>query len=622
MKLLDTIERPEDIKALTAEELKILAGEVRQYMIDCVSHTGGHLAPSLGVVDLVIALCTVFDFPNDKIIFDVGHQSYAYKILTGRRDAFPTLRQWQGLAGFPKTEESEYDSFNTGHSSTSISAALGLAVARDLKGEKHEVIAVIGDGALTGGMAYEALNNAGNSKKNLIVVLNDNEMSIAANVGAMANYLNRARSGQRYNRDKHRIEDFLNRSRAGTRIANGLRRLKDSFKYLLIRGVIFEEMGFTYLGPIDGHDIAAMQRLMQSAKALRGPVLLHVLTKKGKGYEPAEADPNRFHGISPFDQESGKLVTAPDNTLTFSKSFGTHLAKLAGQERTICAITAAMPDGTGLGSFADRYPQRFFDVGIAEQHAVTFAAGLARSGLRPVVAVYSSFLQRGVDQVFHDVCLQKLPVVFAIDRAGVVGEDGETHQGLYDIAMLRALPNLTIMAPSSDAEMDAMLRFALTQPGPCALRYPRGMVSRWDEGGEHLPLLPGKGELIARGDDVLLIPLGNMMPEALKARQLLAAANISAAIINPRFVKPLDEDLLLREMALHSHVVTIEDHVRIGGFGSAVAELAEDHGLPCKLLRIGFPDEAVKQGKKGIIWEHYGVEAGGICAATKVFLNR
>lgn len=622
--LLSTIDSPHDIKGFNEKELEQLAVELREFMIDRVAQTGGHLAPSLGVVELVIALCMAFEFPRDKVIFDVGHQSYAYKILTGRREAFSTLRQWQGLAGFPKSEESVYDSFNTGHSSTSLSAALGMATARDLCGEDYQVVAVIGDGALTGGMAYEAMNNAGSTRKNLVVILNDNEMSISANVGAMANYLSRVRSDPRYSREKQKVKDFFYRRRAGERFIRGLSRLKDSIKYFFVRnvhGALFEDIGFTYLGPIDGHDIPMMRRFMENAKTLQGPVILHVITKKGKGYKPAEASPQLFHGVSPFDVATGNAINE-GNGDSFSACFGKQILHMAIKDTAICAVTAAMPDGTGLVPFAERFPARFFDVGIAEPHAVTFGAGLAKAGLKPVVAIYSSFLQRSVDQIFHDVCLQKLPVTIAIDRSGVVGEDGETHQGIYDISLLRPLPNLTIMAPSTEKELATMLNFAVAQDGPCCLRYPRGAVSEWDRWWKHAPLAVGKGEMIATGEDVLLIPLGVMVPEALQVADMLAAEGLRTAILNPRFVKPLDEDLILTEMAKVPLAVTMEDHVLQGGFGSAVLELAQERNCQTMLLRCGLPDESVKHGKVRTIWEHYGIDAAGVAQKIKAKLRK
>ncbi len=610
--ILEQINCPDDVKKLNSAELTALASELRQFMIDHVSKTGGHLAPSLGVVELVMALCTVFDFPNDKLIFDVGHQCYAYKILTGRRDSFATLRQADGLSGFPKSEESEYDAFNTGHSSTSISAGFGMAVARDLRGEQHHVISIIGDGALTGGMAFEALNNAGSSGKNFIVILNDNGMSISRNVGALAEHLSRFRTAPQYEKRKRAAERLLKRSSWGQRLFVRLRRLKDSLKYLVVQGVLFEELGFTYLGPIDGHNIEMMQSYLKIAKKLNGPVLLHVHTKKGRGYLPSETDPDRFHGIAPFDPESGKLVQNGKTAMSFSQSFGDVILEMASSDEKICAITAAMPGGTGLRLFADTFPNRFFDVGIAEQHAVTFGAGLAKAGMRPVVAIYSSFLQRGFDQVFHDVCLQSLPVIFGIDRAGIVGEDGETHQGIYDISYLKMLPNMTIMSPSTHREMAEMLRLAKEMAIPCAVRYPRGNVLTWDEGLDLPAVAWGRGVMVENGKDVMLIPLGTMMEEAMKAREILENHGLSVGIFNPRFVKPLDKDALGLFASSYPLVVTMEDHVLSGGFGSTIGEYYHEQGFATDLMTVGLPDEPIKQGKKADVIQKYGLDGASV----------
>lgn len=613
--ILDKINCPADVKKIEDCDLPILASEIRSFMVEHVSKTGGHLAPSLGVVELILAMCRSFDFPKDRVVFDVGHQSYAYKILTGRRDTFPTLRQSDGLSGFPKREESVYDAFNTGHSSTSVSAALGLAVARDLKGENYRVISVIGDGALTGGMAFEALNNAGSRKENLIVILNDNQMSISQNVGAMANYLTKARTAPKYNRRKQNVKRFLSKSGGGKRVLSGLRRVRDSVKYLMVQGMLFEEMGFTYLGPIDGHDISAIEQHLNYCKNVDGPVFLHVLTKKGKGYSFAEAEPNKFHGIAPFDPLTGKVIkksTIP----SFSHVFGQKLNELAAYDDRILAITAAMPDGTGLKKFSELYPDRFFDVGIAEPHAVTYGAALAMNDMRPCVAIYSSFLQRAVDQIYHDICLQKLPVVIGIDRAGVVGEDGETHQGLYDIAMLRSIPNLTLLSPGTEQEMEEMLSYAFSQNMPCALRYPRGSVSRWDEGYQHIPISLGKGEIVRNGKDVLIIPLGIMMEEGLKAAALLEQQGLSVGIFNPRFIKPLDEETIVALVKKFPAVVTIEDHSVCGGFGTAVSEMLVKHSCYTPICHLGYPDEPIHQGKRTDIMKRYRLDAAGIAASV------
>lgn len=614
MRFLNKINSPADVKKVKQEDLPRLAAEVRGYMVDCVSKTGGHLAPSLGVVELMIALCRTFDFPKDKIIFDVGHQSYAYKILTGRRKEFRSLRQMDGISGFPKREESIYDSFNTGHSSTSVSAALGLAVARDLKGEDYKVLSVIGDGALTGGMAYEALNNAGSRRENLIVILNDNQMSISPNVGAMSNYLAKARTAPRYGERKQDLKRVLDRSGSGQKVLSGLKRVRDSVKYLLVDGMLFEELGFTYLGPVDGHDIESLEKFLSYAAAAEGPVLVHVLTRKGKGYSFAEKEPDRFHGIGVFDKKTGKSIKKSDLP-SFSSVFGNHLTALAEKDDRITAITAAMPGGTGLQNFADKYPGRFFDVGIAEPHAVTYAAGLAANGLKPCAAVYSSFLQRAVDQIYHDVCLQNLPVVFGIDRAGVVGEDGETHQGIYDISLLRSFPGMTLLAPSTQKDLEMMLDYAFSLEGPCALRYARGSVSNWDENYEHPPLTEG-GELLADGEDLLLVPLGSMIEETIKARDLLKESGIDAAVYNPRFIKPLDKDTFVSFGERYRLLVTVEDHVTAGGFGSAVGEILAASDAGARLHCLGLPDEPVRQGSRSLIMKKYGLDAEGIASSV------
>lgn len=620
--LLSKIESPADVKKMGNEELTALASELRSFMVQNVADTGGHLAPSLGVVELVLAICAEYEFPDDKIIFDVGHQSYAYKILTGRRDNFSTLRQWQGLSGFPKSAESPYDSFDTGHSSTSISAGLGMAVARDLKGEDFEIISIIGDGALTGGMAYEAMNNVGSQKKDMVVVLNDNAMSISPNVGGIANYLSRVRTAPHYEKSKRDLERMLTKSKPGTSLFRGLRRLKDSFKYLIVDGVIFEELGFTYLGPIDGHDIPTLRQYLCSARNMNGPVFLHVHTKKGKGYIPSESQPDAFHGIAPFDAVSGKVKKNGSAPCSFSKSFGSHLLDMASSDNRICAITAAMPDGTGLKEFAHVFPNRFFDVGIAEQHAVTFSAGLAKEGMIPVAAIYSSFLQRGFDQVFHDVCLQNLPVIFGIDRSGTVGEDGETHQGIYDISFLRSLPNLTIMAPSTDKEVRDMLRLAKELNSPGALRYPRGSVLTWDVDMDTTPVELGKGELILEGEDILFIPLGIMMGEALKAEAILKEQGVKAGVFNPRFIKPLDKDNLSYLGKKYKHIITVEDHVREGGFGSCILEFFAAQGINTQVTIVGYPDEPIKQGSKDIILKEYGLSADSLAAKALEVLGK
>jgi len=606
---LDNVENVQDIKKLSNKELEKLAEEIRQFIIKNVSCTGGHLAPSLGVVELTLALHQVFDSPKDKIIWDVGHQSYCHKIITGRKAKFHTLRQYQGLSGFPKTFESEHDCFNTGHSSTSISAAVGMAKARDLKGEKYEVIAVIGDGALTGGMAFEALNHAGDLKTDLIVVLNDNEMSIAANVGAMSGYLSRIRTDPRYGKSKDEIEQLFNKiPKVGPRVLKTLERVKDSFKYLVVPGMLFEEMGFTYLGPIDGHNIPGMKAVFKSAKQLKGPVLVHVVTSKGKGYLPAEKNPDTFHGVGPFDPETGKVIKK-EGPPTYTKVFGDTLVHLAETHEQIVAITAAMPTGTGLIKFAERFPRRFFDVGIAEQHAVTFAAGLASQGFHPVVAIYSTFLQRAYDQVLHDVAMQNLPVTFALDRAGLVGEDGETHHGVFDISYLRHIPNLVVMAPKDENELRGMLAWAVEYPGPSALRYPRGAGIGVNLTEDYPEISKGRGEVILNGKDLTIVALGPLVYTALKAARHLKQRGINAAVINPRFVKPMDSSLLVKYAGKTRRVVTIEENVLAGGFGSACLEILNKLCPSAEVEMIGLPDVFIGHGSGDILKEEYGIFA-------------
>ncbi|PHJ39935.1 1-deoxy-D-xylulose-5-phosphate synthase [Desulforamulus profundi] len=611
--LLKTIYSPQDIQNLSLKQLKSLADEIRDTIIQTVAETGGHLAPNLGVVELTLALHRVFNSAVDRIIWDVGHQSYVHKLLTGRQVQFATLRQYGGISGFPKPEESIHDAFATGHSSTSISAALGMALARDLKGDPHSVVAVIGDGSLTGGMAFEAMNHAGHLKTNLIVVLNDNEMSIAPNVGALSGYLSRLRTDPMYSKGKDEIAELLQKLPHGSKLLKVVDRLKDSFKYLVVPGMLFEELGFTYLGPVDGHDIKAMMTMLQQAKTVSGPVLVHVLTQKGRGYQPAEENPDRFHGVGPFDVATGTVKKSGGGAPSYTEVFGKTLVKLAQEDDKIIGITAAMLDGTGLNSFAREFPKRYFDVGIAEQHAVTMAAGMAMTGYRPVAAIYSTFLQRAYDQVLHDVCLQNLPVTFALDRGGLVGDDGPTHHGVFDIAYLRNIPNMVIMAPKDENELQHMLKTAVYHSGPVAVRYPRGNGEGvpMDEELQRLPI--GKGEILREGSDVLLIATGNMVRETLKATQSLSAQGIEAAVINARYVKPLDEELILDYARRTKNVVTIEEHVLMGGFGSAVLELFEAAGLTdVKVKRIGIPDEFVEHGKQNILRANYGLTAEGI----------
>ncbi len=596
-KILDSINSPADLKKLSYQELEVLSKELRDYVIKVVSENGGHLASNLGVVELTLALHRVFDTPRDKIVWDVGHQSYIHKIITGRRESFKTLRKINGISGFPKREESVYDSFETGHSSTSISAALGMAKARDLAGENYSVAAVIGDGALTGGMAFEALNHAGDFPTNLIVILNDNEMSISHNIGGLSNYLSKIRTEPAYFKMKGKIEAILNRIPViGGSMFRGAERLRDWMKYLLVPVVNFEELGFKYFGPINGHDIRKLEDVIKRAKSYNGyPVLIHVVTVKGKGYSIAENKPDIYHGISPFFIENGELKSK-NSKKTYSEIFGDTLLKLAGEDNKIVAVSAAMAEGTGLSAFASKYKGRFFDVGIAEQHAVTFCAGLASEGFRPVFAVYSTFLQRAYDQIIHDVCMQKLNVVFAIDRAGIVGSDGETHQGVFDITYLRHIPNIRIMSPKDGNELSEMLEMALSLEGPTAIRYPRGKAKKFEFA--HTPLELGKSEVILEGEDGVIISEGNMVSTALEVCERLEKAGRNFTLVNARFIKPLDEELLVGLSKKHKLIYTLEDNVVSGGFGSSILELLSRLRADVDVRIIGFDDSFIPHGEK------------------------
>lgn len=606
--ILEKINCPDDVKALNSRELSLLADEIRDFLVDSVSKTGGHLASNLGVVELTLALFKVFDLPKDKIVWDVGHQTYVHKLLTGRRERFDTLRQYGGLSGFPKGEESEYDSFNTGHSSTSVSAAFGLAEARNLRGDDSFIAAVIGDGALTGGMAFEALNDAGPMKKNFIVILNDNDMSISKNVGGISKYLTKIRSKPAYFKFKAALERLFRRTPViGEPLFKISKRLKDSFRHLLTSSTIFEDLGFTYLGPIDGHDIELLSYVLESAKSINNPVLLHILTKKGKGYKFAEEAPILFHGISRFTVDTGKTQKSAKSE-DYSSVFGSALTQLADTTPKLCAITAAMPVGTGLVLFAEKYPDRFFDAGIAEQHAVTFAAGLAKGGFTPVFAVYSSFLQRAYDQILHDVCLQKLHIVFCVDRAGIVGEDGETHQGVYDISFLSAMPNMTMLAPSNFDELRAMLRYAvLEHDGPIAIRYPRGNSQCVYENAT--PFMPYKSDLVKEGKDLCILSAGNMLEKALTTRELLKEHNINAAVVNMRTLFPVDRKYITSLAEKYPLLVTLEDGIRRGGFGESVASVLSDTDLDTKLLIKAHENPVVPHGNPEILYKHCGLDA-------------
>lgn len=621
--LLNTINSPEDVKKLSEQQLEQLAQEIRQFMISVISKTGGHLAPNLGVVELTLALHRVFSTPKDKLVFDVGHQAYVHKIITGRREQFPTLRQYGGLSGFPKRSESEHDAFGTGHSSTSISAALGMAVARDLQGEDYDVVAVIGDGSMTGGMAFEGLNNAGDLHKRMIVVLNDNEMSISKNVGAMSEYLYQLRTGETYNKIKSDIEGWLKNMEFGTDVLKAIRRLKGSVKYLMVPSSIFEELGYTYLGPIDGHDLNALQDVFHAAKKIDGPVLVHVLTKKGKGYAPAEESPNKFHGTGPYELETGKKIANPNAPITYTEVFGNTLTDMAKEDKKIVGITAAMPDGTGLSTFAKAHPDRFFDVGIAEQHAVTAAAGMAAAGLKPVAAIYSTFMQRAYDSVLHDICMQNLHVTMCLDRAGLVGDDGFTHHGVFDYAYLRSMPKMTIMAPKDENELRHMLKTALDFNGPISVRYPRGSGLGVDISGpmEDLPI--GKAEVLKEGFDLCFWAIGSMVKPALDAAELLAKEGISAGVVNMRFAKPLDTELLKAHAQRYGKIITLEEGVLAGGVGSAVLEYLNQEELldKCRVLTLGIPDEFILHGDKALLFKDIGLDTPAIAAKAADFVR-
>lgn len=619
--LLASINSPDDLKGLSTADLENVAREVRDVILRVCAANGGHLAPSLGVVELTIALHRVFDSPHDKIVWDVGHQAYAHKLLTGRRDRFSTLRKLGGVSGFPKRSESPHDAFDVGHSSTSISASLGFAAARDLKGEHNKVIAVIGDGSMTGGLAYEGLNNAGHLNKDLIVILNDNEMSIAENVGAVSSFLSRTMTSEFVHRIKKEVEGFLRGldSGVGRSALHVARKAEETLKGLFTPGMLFQAFGFEYIGPIDGHNLERLLSTMERVKKFDNAVLIHVLTKKGKGYQPAEENPSLFHGVGPFDLESGAVRSSKGAPSSYTAIFGETIRKIASENERVVAITAAMPDGTGLAGFAAEFPDRFFDVGICEQHGVTFAAGLAAEGFRPVFAVYSTFLQRAYDQVF-DVCLQNLPVIFAIDRAGVVGNDGPTHHGMFDLSYLRVFPNLTIMAPADENELRHMLATAVKLDGPVALRYPRGngYGVTLDNALSLLPI--GRGEILRHGDAGALLAVGAMVRPALAAAESLAGEGIQLSVVNARFIKPLDRDLILDLARRTGVIITVEENAMDGGFGTAVLELLEEEGMEeVKVKRIGYPDLYVEQGEQSELRAMYGLDAEGIARSVRDF---
>ena len=607
--VLEKINDVNDIKNLSWEELEVLSEEIREFLIEKISITGGHLAPNLGVVELTMALHLSFDLPTDKIVWDVGHQAYTHKILTGRKTGFDELRKYGGMSGFPKRKESDCDAFDTGHSSTSISAAMGLVNARDLRGEKHHVIAVIGDGALTGGMAYEALNNASHLKKNFIIVLNDNKMSISENLGGMSKYLNSIRTADAYNGFKSGVEHTLINI-GGQRVAESLKRTKDGIKQWFVPGMLFENMGIKYLGPVDGHDINAMRRVFNEAKRVKGAVIVHVLTKKGCGYEPAEKNPSKFHGTDPFVIETG-LPKKKKEKPNYTDVFSTSLCKLAEKNENVVAITAAMPDGTGLKKFASQYPSRFFDVGIAEEHAVTFAAGLAAGGMTPVVAVYSSFLQRAYDQIVHDVCIQNLHVIFAIDRAGLVGSDGETHQGIFDLSFLASIPNLCIMAPKNKQELYAMLKFAVKYDGPIAIRYPRGEAYEGLDAFRE-KIVYGKAEMLYKEQDIALMAVGSMVKVAEEVRETLKEKGLSCTLINARFVKEFDKEMIGDLAADHKLLVTLEENVVTGGFGERVVDYVASNQIDLSVEKIALPDMYVEHGNVNILYRDAEIDAESV----------
>lgn len=609
--LLEKIEQSSDIKKLKEEDYPVLAEEIRQFLLEKISHTGGHLASNLGVVELTMALHLAFDLPTDKIIWDVGHQSYTHKLLSGRKDGFDELRQFGGMSGFPKRKESPYDAFDTGHSSTSISAGLGIAQAREILGDSYSVVSIIGDGALTGGMAYEALNNAAQMKKNFIIVLNDNEMSISKNVGGMSKYLSNVRTKESYAELKLNVVKGLSSIPfIGKGLSNGLYTVKNLIKQLFVPGMLFEDMGITYLGPVDGHNVKEMIRVFKEAKRVRHAVLVHVLTKKGKGYEPAEKNPARFHGVEPFDIETGKPLKEKKYP-SYTDIFSEKICSLAQKNKKLVAITAAMPDGTGLSKFAAKYPERFFDVGIAEAHAVTSAAGMAAAGLKPVVAVYSSFLQRGYDQVLHDVCIQNLPVLFAIDRAGLVGSDGETHQGIFDISFLSLVPGMSIMAPKNLWELQDMLEFGMEFNGPLAVRYPRGQAYRGLEGFS-APIEYGRAEMLYEEKDIALFALGSMVSTGEHVREKLKEKGYSCTLVNARFVKPLDTDMIDRLCRSHRLIVTMEENVLRGGMGMCATRYIHEHYPKIRVIQVALPDAYVEHGNVSVLREMLRIDSDSV----------
>lgn len=606
MKVLPSIQNPRDLRLIKKELLPTLCEELRQVIIDTASHNGGHLGSSLGAVEIITALHYVFNTPEDKIVFDTGHQAYAHKLLTGRQKEFATIRTQNGLSGFPKRTESEYDTFGAGHASTAISAALGLAIARDQRKEKNKVVAVVGDGCLTGGMAYEAMQNAGLLRTDMLVILNDNQMFISKRVGALGKALTKLLTTKYMQLAEEKATNFLKRF---DELGNNAAKLAKRARSILFPGTLFEEMGFRYFGPVNGNDINEMIEVLENLKDVKGPVMLHVVTKKGKGYKPAEEKPTKFHGIGIFDVETGDSL-GKSSALTFTKAFSDALLKLAEKDTSIAAITAAMPEGTGLDAFRDKFPSRYFDVGIAEEHAATFAAGLAAGGVKPIVALYSTFAQRCYDQILHDICLQKLPVVFALDRAGLVGEDGPTHHGVFDLSFLRDIPNLILAAPADENEMQHMLKTAFDANAPFVLRYPRGtgFGIKLDDEPQDLPI--GKGVWLKKGKDATILAIGNRVHPALAAAEALKKHKIDCGVVNMRFVKPLDTQIIDEALKVSKHLVTVEDNMLAGGFGSAVAEYLADKQANFKLLRLGIGDEFVEHGKVANLFDKLGLNAG------------
>ena len=621
--LLEYIDKPEQLHTLNIDQLEQLAGELREYIIKTVSQTGGHLAPSLGAVELTLALYSTFHLPVDKVVWDVGHQAYAHKILTGRREQFKKLRQKGGITGFPCRKESAYDAFGVGHASTSISGALGMAAARDILGRGEHIIAVIGDGAMTGGEAFEALNHAGDLKKNLIVVLNDNGMSIDCNVGAMSEYLSKIRVAPQYRQVKEDLKGFLRSiPHIGDTVVKTAEYLKDGMRAVLVPGEIFEEMGFVYVGPIDGHNISAMKDVFERVRLIDGPVLVHVHTKKGKGYLPAELQPDKFHGVGKFDIPSGKVIKASGKPPTYTSVFSDAIVTLAEKNTRIAAITAAMPEGTGLKRFSELYPERYFDVGIAEEHAVTLAAGMATAGIHPVVAIYSSFAQRSYDQLMHDVCLQNLPVTLCLDRAGLVGADGATHHGAFDLSYLRTMPGMVVMAPKDENELRHMLYTAVNYEGPAAVRYPRGEGIGVPLDSDFNELEIGKAEVIRDGGSIAILAVGTMVSAACKTAELLLNRGIKCTVVNMRFIKPLDKECILQMADKMEAIVTMEENVLNGGFGSAVVELLADEGRSIPVLRFGIPDEFIEQGTQSELREQCGLTPEQMSEKINDMLNR